>query len=83
VRHAHDRDRGAWVWWWRGQVADDRTLGDHDVVGEDDRKGFVANQLTGHQDGMAEAELLLLAHVADLGQVADVTHAPEHLDVAT
>ncbi len=55
---------------------------DQHVVGQDDREGLVADQLLGHQDGVAEAELLLLADVGDLGQVADVTDAPEHLDVA-
>ena len=64
------------------ELADDRSLGDDDVVREDDGEGLVADQLPGHEDGVAEAELLLLAHVADLGQVADVAHATEHLDVA-
>ena len=53
-----------------------------DVVGQDDRERLVADKLLGHQHRVAQAELLLLADVADLGHVADLAHAAKHLDVA-
>ena len=58
-----------------------RSRGDH-VVRQDDRERLVADQLLGHQHGVPEAQLLLLADVADLDHVADLADAPEHLDVA-
>ena len=54
----------------------------HDVVGQDDRERLVADEVLGHQDRVPEPELLLLADVRDLGQVADVPDLAEHLDVA-
>src|SRR5574340_518033 len=42
----------------------------------------MAHELLRHEHGVAETELLLLAHVGDLGEVADVPDLPEHLDVA-
>jgi hypothetical protein len=50
--------------------------------GEDHRERLVADQLLGHQDGVAQAELLLLANVGDLGQVRDGPDLAQHLDVA-
>ncbi len=64
------------------ELPDARPVGDHDVVGQDDRERLVADQLLGHQHRVAQAELLLLADVADLDHVADLAHAAEHLDVA-
>ena len=64
------------------ELADARAVADDDVVGQDDRERLVADELLGHQHRVAQAELLLLAHVADLDHVADLPHAPEHLDVA-
>ena len=55
----------------------------HHVIREDDREGFVADQLLGHEHRVPEAQLLLLTHVADLGHVADLTHLAQHLDIAT
>ena len=83
VRHRHDRERGAA----RAlvgvhQLADAGSRTGHDVVRQDDREGLVADQLLGHEHGVPEAELLLLAHVADLGHVADAAHPAQHLDVA-
>jgi hypothetical protein len=52
---AHARHRGA---------ADD-------VVAEEDAERLVAHQRAGDQDGVAEAERLLLAHVTDRGQLGD------------
>ena len=43
---------------------------DDDVVGQDDRERLVADQVLGHEDRVAEAELLLLADVGELGEVA-------------
>ncbi len=40
------------------------------------------DELLGHEHGVAEAELLLLADVRHLGQVRDVPDLAEHLDVA-
>ena len=54
---------------------------DHDVVREDHGERLVADQLLGHQDGMAQAQLLLLPHVGDLGEVADVADLAQHLDL--
>ena len=64
------------------QLADARPVGDDDVVRQDDREGLVADQVLGHQDRVSEAELLLLADVRHLGQVADRPDLAEHLDVA-
>ena len=57
-------------------------LADHDIIREDHRERLVANQLLRHQDGVAEAQLLLLPHVGDLGEVADVADLAEALDLA-
>ena len=64
------------------ELADARPLADHDIVRQDHRERLVADQVLGHEDGMTEAELLLLADVRHLGQVADRPHLAEHLDVA-
>ena len=64
------------------ELADARPVADDDVVGQDDRERLVADEVLGHQHGVAEAELLLLADVGDLGEVADRADLPEHLDVA-
>ena len=64
------------------ELADARPVADDHVVGQDDRERLVADELLGHQHRVAQAQLLLLAHVADLDHVADLPHAPEHLDVA-
>ena len=83
VGDLHDRDhRRVGLVVGVDQLADARPVADHDVVGQDHRERLVADELLGHQDGVAQAELLLLAHVGDLGQVADVLDPPEHLDVA-
>ena len=44
-----------------------------DVVGEQDGEGFVADELFGHEDGVAEAEGLGLAGVGDLRELRDGT----------
>ena len=59
-----------------------RAVADHHVIGEDHRKRLVPDQVLGHQHGMPQPELLLLADVRHLGKVADVANLPEHLDVA-
>ena len=64
------------------QLADARPVGHDHVVGQDDRERLVADEVLGHQDGVAEPELLLLPHVRHLGEVADRPDLPEHLDVA-
>jgi len=43
-------------------------------VAEQDGEGLVANQIARDQNGVAEAEWLLLARVADLHHVCDVSH---------
>ena len=58
-----------------------RSADDH-VVGEDDRERLVADEVLRHQHRMAEAELLLLADVGDLGEVGDRPDLAQHLDVA-
>ncbi len=42
-----------------------------DVVGKEDAEGFVADDLFGHEDGVAEAEGFWLADVDDLGELGD------------
>ena len=63
------------------ELTDTGALACDDIVGEDDREGLVADQFLGHQDRVAQAQLLLLAHVADLRHVADLADATQHLDV--
>ena len=82
--HLGDRDdRGMRLVVDVDELADGRPVGDDDVIGQDHGERFVTDQLLGHEHGVAEPELLLLAHVGDLGQVADVADPAEHLDVAT
>ena len=64
------------------ELADAGPLRGHDVVREDDRERLVTHQLLGHQHRVTQAQLLLLAHVADLDHVADLPDTSEHLDVA-
>ena len=45
--------------------------GVYDVVGEEDGEGLVADDLFGHEDGVAEAEGFGLADVDDLGELGD------------
>ena len=83
VRDLHDRhDRGVGLVVGMDQLADARPVADDDVVRQDHRERLVADEVLGHEDRVAEAELLLLADVRHLGQVADVADLPEHLDVA-
>ena len=42
-----------------------------DVVGKEDGEGLVADDLFGHEDGVAEAEGFGLARVDDLGELRD------------
>ena len=51
---------------------------DH-VVGQDDGEGLVADQFLGAEHGVAEAERLLLAHVADAGERGDAARDGEQL----
>ena len=46
-------------------------FGVDDVVGEQDGEGLVADELFGHEDGVAEAEGLGLAGEGDLGEPGD------------
>ena len=83
VGHLGDRDdRGVGLVVDVHQLADRRSIGNQDVVGQDHRERLVADQLLGHEHRVAETKLLLLADVGDLGEVADVADAPEHLDIA-
>ena len=75
-------DRGVGLVIGVDQLADARPIADHDIVGQDDRERLVADQVLGHQDGVTETELLLLADVGDLGEIADRADLPQHLDVA-
>ncbi len=80
LHHRHDRAMGLLVG--VDQLADAGSVADDDVVGQEDRERLVPDEVFGHQDGMPEPELLLLADVGDLRQIADVAHLAEHLDVA-
>ena len=80
LAHGHHRAVGLAVG--VDELADGRPVRDDDVVGQEDREGLVADEVLGHQDRVAQAELLLLAHVGDLGQVADVADLAELLDLA-
>src|ERR1035437_4890370 len=53
-----------------------------DVVGKDHRERFVADQLLGHQDRVAQTELFLLAHVGNLSKIRDGPNLTQHVDVA-
>jgi len=64
------------------ELADARPLAHHDVVRKDHRERLVADQLLGDEHGMAQAELLLLTDVRDLGQVRDGPDLAQHVDVA-
>ena len=64
------------------ELADARSVGDDDVVGQHHREWLVADEVLGHQDRVTEAELLLLADVGHLGEVADAAYLPELLDLA-
>ena len=64
------------------QLADAGPLRDDHVVRQDHRERLVADEVLGHQHRVAEPELLLLANVGHLGQVADVAHLAELLDLA-
>ena len=82
-RDLHDRDdRAVVLVVGVDQLADARPVADDHVVGQDHRERLVADQVLGHQHRVAEAELLLLADVGDLGEVADRPDLAEHLDVA-
>ena len=82
-RDLHDRhDRAVGLVVGVDELADARPVADDDVVGQDHRERLVADEVLGHQDGVPEPELLLLADVRHLGQVADVPDLAEHLDVA-
>ena len=64
------------------QLADARSVPDDHVVGQDHRERLVADEVLGHEHRVPEAELLLLADVGHLGEVADCADLAEHLDVA-
>ena len=53
------------------------TVAVDDVVGKEDAEGLVADDLLGHQHGVAEAERLGLARVGDLGELGDGVHDVE------
>ncbi len=83
LRHGHHRQRRATgVLVGLDELADARALGLHHVVREDDGEGLMADQLLGHQHRVPQAQLLLLAHIADLRHVPDLAHPAQHLDVA-
>ena len=80
LHHGHDRGVGLVVD--VDELADAWPVADDDVVRKDDRERLVTDEVLGHQDGMPEAQLLLLTDVGHLGEVADVADLPEHVDVA-
>ncbi len=82
-RDLHDRhDRAVRLVVGVDELADARPVGDDHVIGQDHRERLVPDEVLGHQHRVAEAELLLLADVRHLGQVADRADLAEHLDVA-
>src|SRR6185503_8734068 len=82
-RDLHDRDdRAMSPLICMDELADAGAVADHHVIGQDHREWLVADEVLGHQDGVAETQLLLLPHVGDLGEIADMADLPEHLDVA-
>ena len=46
------------------------------------REGFVADQLFGHQHGVAQAQRLFLAHVSDVNHVGDLLHDLQQVGLA-
>jgi hypothetical protein len=80
LHHRHDRAVGLVVG--VDQLADAGPVADDHVVAEDHGERLVADDLLRDEDGVAQAELLLLADVGDLGEIRDVPDLAEHLDVA-
>ena len=64
------------------ELAGGRHLGDDDVVREEENEGFVAHPGPHGQDGVADAALLVLTDVGDIGEVADAAHLLQPLEVA-
>ena len=59
-----------------------RRIGVDHVVGEDDGEGLVADEVCGHQHGVAEAERLALPHVRDVDHVRDLADLLEQFELA-
>ncbi len=57
-------------------------MGVDDVVGKNDREGFVADQFTRHQDGVPEAHGLLLADIGDMDHVGDLADDGQQFSLA-
>ena len=57
-------------------------LGVDHIVGQDDGEGFIADQFLGAENGVAQAERLLLAHVADARQRGDTARDREQFLLA-
>ena len=53
------------------------------AVAQDDREGLVADQLTGHEHRVAEAERFALTHVREVDQVRDLADLVEQFVLAT
>ena len=82
-RDLHDRhDRAVGLVVGVDELADDRSLADAHVVGQDHRERLMADEVLGHQHRVPEPELLLLADVRQLGEVADGADLAELLDLA-
>ena len=56
------------------QLTDDRPLGLHDVVAQQNGKGLVSHKTLGPPDGVAQSLGLLLPNVKDVGQVGGPPH---------
>ena len=52
------------------------------IVGEEHGEGFVADEFTGHEDGVAEAEGFSLANVGDIDHVGDGAHDLQQIGLA-
>src|SRR5215212_4852874 len=83
VRDTHDRDdRRVRPLVRVDQLADRRSVSDDDVIGQQHRERLVADEVLGHQDRVSQPELLLLANVRELSEVADRPDLAELLDLA-
>jgi hypothetical protein len=64
------------------ELPDHGSFADADVVRQDHGERLVADQVLGHEHGVTEAQLLLLADVRELGQVSDRPDLAELFDLA-
>ena len=79
-RHLFDRDDAAAVTLKAvDQLRRDGLAAEDHVVGQEEHEGLVADQVTGREDGVADAADLALAHVSEVRHVRDRAAAVRRL----